>query len=138
MLLAERITDTKHRAEEVAVFIGPLLTSLLKAVFKNATATDIGESLGYKPPQASAVGNVLLQMALEAAANAYDMLKTRERVGLTYADWLEQQSNGMPVPARKAKNAYATLAKNKTKTIAAVEQAMAANDNRRVAMNNAA
>ncbi|MGZ4963583.1 MAG: hypothetical protein ACXWC8_13600, partial [Limisphaerales bacterium] len=49
-LLAERITDTKHRAEEVAVFVGPLLPELRKAVFENVTATDIGESFGYTQP----------------------------------------------------------------------------------------
>jgi hypothetical protein len=48
LLLAERITDTKHRAEEVAVFVGPLLPELRKAVFENATAGDIGKSLGLR------------------------------------------------------------------------------------------
>jgi hypothetical protein len=69
LLLAERITDTKHRAEEVAVFVGPLLPELRKAVFQNTTATEIGESLGFTQPQASAVGNAMLQRALEAAAS---------------------------------------------------------------------
>ena len=110
MLLAERITDTKHRAEEVAVFVGPLLPELLKAVFENATATEIGEALGFTQPQASAVGNAMLQRALEAAGDAYARIKRRERGELTYAEWLDKQPDGMPIPARKAKRAWSVAA----------------------------
>jgi hypothetical protein len=106
LLLAERITDTKHRAEEVAVFVGPLLPELRKAVFENATAKEIGESLGFSGPQASAVGNALLQRALEAAGDAYDRIRKRERKKLTYSDWLNDQPDGMPIPARKAKRSF--------------------------------
>jgi hypothetical protein len=106
LLLAERMADTKLRMEEVAVFVGPLLPELKKAVFENATATEIGESLGYVKPQASAVGNAFLQRALEAAGDAYDRIKKRDRDGLSYTQWLDRQPDGMPVPARKAKRAY--------------------------------
>ncbi len=118
LLLPERITDTKHRAEEVAVFVGPLLPELRKAVFENATAKEIGESLGFTMPQASAVGNAMLQRALEAASDAYDRIRKRERRGWTYSVWLEKQPDGMPIPARKAKRAFAV--------------ANAANDNERI------
>jgi hypothetical protein len=53
LLLAERITDTKHRAEEVAVFVGPLLPELRKAVLENATAKELVSRLvmpGRKHP----------------------------------------------------------------------------------------
>lgn len=106
LLLAERIADTKHRAEEVAVDVGPLLPELLKAVFENATGTEIGESLGLKQPQASGVGNAFLQRALEAAAGGYAKIKKRERAKLTYGEWLRDQPDGMPIPARKLKQAY--------------------------------
>jgi hypothetical protein len=106
LLLAERITDTKHRAEEVAVFVGPLLPYLRRAVFENATAGDIGESLGFVMPQASAVGNAILGMALEAAGDAYARIKRRERGKLTYEEWLGKQPDGMPIPARKLKQAF--------------------------------
>jgi hypothetical protein len=109
LLLAERITDTKFRVEEVAVFVGPLLPELLKAAFENASATEIGESLGFVQPQASAVGNAMLQRALEAAAGAYARIKRRERGELTYAEWLETQPDGMPIPARKAKRAFSIM-----------------------------
>jgi hypothetical protein len=105
LLLAERITDTKHRAEEVAVSVGSLLPELLKAVFENATGTEIGESLGFTQPQASAVGNAFLQRALEAACDAYAKIKKRNRQELTYAEWLRGQPDGMPIPARKLKQA---------------------------------
>ena len=137
LLLAERITDTKHRTEEVAVFVGPLLPELLKAVFENATAKDIGESLGFAHPQASAVGNAMLQRALEAASDAYARIKRRERGELTYAAWLETQPDEMPVPARKLKQTWQLRAKLRTKIIAEVDQAMVANDNRRIAANAA-
>lgn len=112
LLIAERVTDTKHRVEEVAVFIGPLLPELRKAVFENATAKEIGESLGFTQPQASAVGNAMLQRALEAAADGYDRIRKREGrakkgKGYTYYDWLAEQDDGMPIPARKAKRAFA-------------------------------
>jgi hypothetical protein len=107
LLLPERITDTKHRAEEVAVFVGPLLPELRRAVFHNATARELGESLGFTMPQASAVGNAMLQRALEAASDGYDRLRRRERRGWTYSAWLEKQPDGMPIPARKAKRAFA-------------------------------
>jgi hypothetical protein len=106
LLLPERLTDTKHRAEEVAVFVGPLLPELRKAVFENATAKDIGESLGFSGPQASAVGNAILRRALEAASDAYDRIRKRERKGWTYSEWLDKQPDGMPIPARKAKRAF--------------------------------
>jgi hypothetical protein len=125
LLLAERITDTKHRAEEVAVFVGPLLPELRKAVFENVSATEIGESLGFVQPQASAVGNALLQRALEAAADGYDRIRERERGKLTYAEWLEKQPDGMPIPARKLKRAYDKRAKIKAGIIAEVDQAIA-------------
>jgi hypothetical protein len=57
-------------------------------------------------PQASAVGNALLQRALEAASDAYDRIRERERRGWTYSVWLEKQPDGMPIPARKAKRAF--------------------------------
>jgi hypothetical protein len=110
LLLAERVTDTKQRTEEVAVFVGPLLPELLKAIFENATATEIGESLGFSAPQASAVGNAMLQRALEAAADAYDRIKKRQRRKWTYSEWLREQPDGMPIPARKAKRAFIELA----------------------------
>jgi hypothetical protein len=125
LLLAERITDTKHRAEEVAVFVGPLLPELRKAVFENATAGDIGKSLGFPISSASAVGNAMLQRALEAAAAAYDRIKKRERGKLTYAEWLQEQDDGMPIPARKLKQAFDRRAKIKTGIIAEVDQAIA-------------
>jgi hypothetical protein len=115
LLLPERITDSKHRAEEVAVFVGPLLPELRKAVFQNATAKEIGESLGFAGPQASAVGNAMLQRALEAASDAYDRIRKRERKKLTYSEWLDGQPDGMPIPARKAKRSFeaANAANNK-------------------------
>ena len=82
------------------------MPELLKAVFENATAKEIGESLGFTQPQASAVGNAMLQRALEAAGTAYDKIKKRERGKLTYAEWLDKQPDGMPIPARKAKRAW--------------------------------
>jgi hypothetical protein len=136
LLLAERITDTKHRAEEVAVFVGPLLPELRKAVFENSTPGDIGRSLGLTGPQASAVGNAMLQRALEAAGDAYARIKRRERGELTYAEWLETQPDGMPIPARKLKQVYDRRAKIKAGIIEEVDQALAhvgianpANDN---------
>jgi hypothetical protein len=125
LLLAERITDTKHRAEEVAVFVGPLLPELRKAVFENASATKIGESLGFEQPQASAVGNAMLQRALEAASDAYARIKKRERKGWTYSEWLAKQPDGMPIPARKLKQAYDKRPKIKAGIIAEVDQAIA-------------
>jgi hypothetical protein len=112
LLLAERIADTKFRVEEVAVFVGPLLPELLKAVFENVTAGGIGESLGLTGPQASAVGNAMLQRALEAAGDAYDRIKKRERGELTYAEWLAKQPDDMPIPARKAKRAFSVVHAN--------------------------
>jgi hypothetical protein len=136
LLLAERIADTKHRMEEVAVFVGALLPELLKAAFENVTAGGIGKSLGLTGPQASAVGNAMLQRALEAAGDAYNRIKRRERGKLTYAEWLQKQDDGMPIPARKLKQAYDRRAKIKAGIIAEVDQAMAhvgiakhANDN---------
>lgn len=136
LLLAERIADTKHRAEEVAVAVGPLLPELLKAVLENATGTEIGESLGFEQPRASAVGNAWLQRALEAAGDAYARIKKRARRELTYADWLREQPDGMPIPARKLKQAYDMGSKIKAGIIKEADQATAlagivipANDN---------
>lgn len=125
LLLAERITDTKHRAEEVAVFVGPLLPYLRRAVFENVSATEIGESLGFIQPQASGFGNAILRIALEAASDAYRRIKRRERGKLTYAEWLQKQPDGMPIPARKLKQAYDKRAKIKAGIIAEVDQAIA-------------
>jgi hypothetical protein len=136
LLLAERITDIKHRAEEVALSVGPLMPELCKAVFENATARVIGESLGFSHPQASAVGNAMLQRALEAASDAYSRIKKRERGKLTYAEWLQEQPDGMPIPARKLKQAYDRRANIKARIIEEVDRAIAlvgiakpANDN---------
>ena len=136
LLLAERITDTKHRAEEVAVFVGPLLPELRKAVFENVTGGDIGQALGFTKPQDSAVGNAMLQRALEAAGDAYARIRWRERSGVNYIDWLAKQPDGMPIPARKLNQAFDTRPKIKAGIIAEVDQAIAhtgiakpANDN---------
>jgi hypothetical protein len=138
LLLGERVTDTKHCAEEVAVAVGPLLPYLKRAVLENATAEDIGKSLGKEQPYASPIGNTILTIALEAAADAYDRIRKRERSGKSYKDWIARQPNDLAIPARKVKQSYDTRSKVKADAVAIVDQAMAANDNARVARNNAA
>jgi hypothetical protein len=67
----------------------------------------------------------MLQRALEAASDGYDRIRKRERKELTYAEWLNKQPDGMPIPARKLKQAYDRRAKIKAGIIAEVDQAIA-------------
>ncbi|MGX4804342.1 hypothetical protein [Bradyrhizobium guangdongense] len=95
LLFAERVVDAKRRVDEVSRAVGPLLPDFRRAVLENASLKEIGESLGYKHKQASAVGGAILRCALEAAADAYDRIAARAKseakgtaVRMPPVDWI--------------------------------------------------
>ena len=102
--LSFSITDAINKVEEQRAGLGPLWQMLRDAVCDNMKPTEIGYSHGKTDPQASAVGNVILAIAIEEAARIYSRLDQQEASD-SYVEWLETQDDAMAVPARKLKRA---------------------------------
>jgi hypothetical protein len=103
--LSFSITDATNTMEEIRAGLGPLWRILEPVIRENMKSAEIGYSYGKTDPQASAVGNVILQIAIEEAAAIYDRIDEREASDLAYVEWLESQDDALPVPARRLKRA---------------------------------
>jgi hypothetical protein len=103
--LSFSIADAINTVEEIRAGLGPLWPILKQAVCDNMMSAEVGYSFGKTDPQASAVGNVILKIAIEEAASIYDRIDERETSDLAYVEWLGCQDNALPVPARRLKRA---------------------------------
>ncbi len=104
-LLPFAIIMAANNVEEIQASIGPLWPILMSVVCDNAKSATIGYMFEKTDPQASAVGNVIIKIALEEVAKIYERIDAREASSLPYAEWLDKQPNSLAVPARKLKAA---------------------------------
>jgi hypothetical protein len=103
--LSFSIADAINTIEEISAGLGPLWPILKPVVCDNMMSAEVGYGFGKTDPQASAVGNVILTIAIGEAATIYDRIDERESSDLAYVEWLESQDDAMPVPAKKLKRA---------------------------------
>jgi hypothetical protein len=106
--LSFSITDAINIIEEIQAGLGPLWPILEPVICDNKMSAEVGYSFGKTDPQASAVGNVILKIALEEAATIYDRIDERDASDLAYVEWLEFQNDALPVPARRLKRALSS------------------------------
>ena len=98
--------DASNRLEEIEVGLGPLWAILRNAIVDNWKLAEVGQAFGKTAPQDSAVGNVLIDVALKAAADVYDRIDAREQSEATFLEWLQDQPGTIPIPARKVKQLF--------------------------------
>jgi hypothetical protein len=103
--LSFSIADAINTIEEIRAGLGPLWLILKPVICDNMKSAEVGYGFGKTDPQASAVGNVILQIAIEEVASIYDRIDEREASDLAYVEWLESQDDALPVPARRLKRA---------------------------------
>jgi hypothetical protein len=103
--LSFSITDATNTIEEIRAGLGPLWSIVEPVVCSNMKSAEVGYRFGKTDPQASAVGNVILQIAIEEVAAIYRRIDQREASDLAYVEWLETQDDALAVPARRLKRA---------------------------------
>jgi hypothetical protein len=99
------VTDATNNIEEIRAGLGPLWSIVEPVVCNNMKSAEVGYRFGKTDPQASAVGNVILQIAIEEVATIYRRIDQREASDLAYVEWLETQDDALAVPARRLKRA---------------------------------